>query len=234
MEQKISESEFNALLVEEFLVNNPDFFIGREALLDSLSLSHHEKGVISLVELKLQRQREQLKAVESEQEKLIKLLEHNDHTLRCFMEAEKRMLAADCGEQVYCALEACAKRLGLHATLGLQDHAHSAVNIGHQQWQLFQKQYLVDRGVYLGRLKRSDRELILGEKAAEFELGSLVVVPFDHSGVEGFLCFYSDDGGHFEPSQDTLYLSHLATVMAHQLSRLPWLKVQALHAESSS
>ncbi len=218
--------------VEEFLRDNPDFFVGREELLDALTLSHEEKGSVSLVEIKLQRQREQLQSAQVEQQKLLNLISHNDRTLRHFIQAEKRMLFAHCGEQVLSVLEYGAEQLKLKAGLGIQDHQNSAVTVSKENWQRFKSQHLGERGVYLGRLKRSDSELLFGDKAANFDLGSFVIISFEHPELEGFLSFYSEDGGHFEPSQDTLYLGHLAMVTAHQIRQLPWQTVQTLHAES--
>ncbi|CSI54983.1 3'-5'-cyclic nucleotide phosphodiesterase [Vibrio cholerae] len=38
----------------------------------------------------------------------------------------------------------------------------------------------------------------------------------------GILAFASEDGGHFQPSMDTLFLRHLALVLAHLIETLPW------------
>lgn len=218
--------------VEEFLRDNPDFFVGREELLDTLTLSHEDKGSVSLVEIKLQRQREQLQAAQGQHKKLLDLMSHNDSTLRHFIQAEQRILFARCGEQVLSLLEHSAEQIDLKACIGIEGHQNSAVTVSTENWQRFKSQHLDDRGVYLGRLKRSDRELLFGDKAASYDLGSFVVISFEHPELEGFLSFYSEDGGHFEPSQGTLYLSHLAMITAHQIRQLPWQTVQTLHAES--
>jgi uncharacterized protein YigA (DUF484 family) len=38
----------------------------------------------------------------------------------------------------------------------------------------------------------------------------------------GLLAFSSEDGGHFQPYMDTLFLRHLALVVAHMAETLPW------------
>lgn len=220
--------------VEQFLLDNPSFFLGREALVDQLTIAHQQQGAISLVELQLKRQRDQLQALEAEKSELMSVACHNDRTFRHFMELEKRMLVGHFGEQVVSALELKARDLNLKVVVGVVDHPNTQISISRDNWSRFKTQHMGERGAYLGRLKRSDKELIFGLNSSVFELGSYAVVSFEHPELEGFICFCSEDGGRFQPSQDTLYLSHLAMVTAHQLSSLEWQKVQTLHAQSNA
>ncbi|QAV05956.1 Protein of unknown function DUF484 [Vibrio cholerae] len=53
-------------------------------------------------------------------------------------------------------------------------------------------------------------------------MGSYVVLPLQRQAPLGILAFASEDGGHFQPSMDTLFLRHLALVLAHLIETLPW------------
>ncbi|GAD90731.1 hypothetical protein VHA01S_054_00250 [Vibrio halioticoli NBRC 102217] len=225
---------FTALDIEQYLLDNPDFFVGREHLIDSMSVPHHREGTVSLFELKLGRQREQIQALEKQKNELMTLASRNDRIFRHFMQLEKRILLAKSGEQVISALEKKAQQLELTVVVGVVGHVSSQLQINPQDWSKFKTQNLAERGAYLGRLKRSDRELIFTQGTPVSELGSYAVLSFEHPSLEGFLCFCSEDGGRYQPSQDTLYLSHLAMVVAQQLTNLQWQKVQTLHVQPHS
>ncbi|GEA51212.1 3',5'-cyclic-nucleotide phosphodiesterase [Vibrio inusitatus NBRC 102082] len=220
--------------VEQFLIDNPDFFEGREYLVDSLSIPHQQEGAVSLFELQLRRQRQQMQTIESEKNELLALVSRNDRIFRHFVELERRSLMANSGEKVISAIEHKAREMNLKVVVGVVGHVHSQLNISKENWSRFKAKNIADRGAYLGRLKRSDRELIFSKGTPVSELGSYAVISFEHPYLEGFLCFCSEDGGRFQPNQDTLYLNHLAMVIAHQLFHLEWQKVQTLHAQSNT
>ena len=46
-------------------------------------------------------------------------------------------------------------------------------------------------------------------------MGSYVVMKLKKQQTLGLLVFSSEDGGHFVPEMDTLFLENLATVIAH-------------------
>ena len=52
--------ELKASAVAEYLRQHPEFFQQYPDLLDELQVTHRKKGMLSLVEAKLQRQRDQL------------------------------------------------------------------------------------------------------------------------------------------------------------------------------
>ncbi|KZW49365.1 3',5'-cyclic-nucleotide phosphodiesterase [Vibrio parahaemolyticus] len=54
------------------------------------------------------------------------------------------------------------------------------------------------------------------------EMGSYVVLPLVKKQTLGVLAFSSEDGGHFQPDMDTLFLRHLSLVVAHLAQTLVW------------
>lgn len=228
---QLLEEPITAEAVEQFLQAHPDFFLDRQALVDRLSLPHVHQGAVSLVELQMKRQRERMQALEAEHAALIKVVSRNDKTFRHFMSLEEQILKANSGEQVIAALRHKAEEMGLRVHVGIigASFAHLPVDTDH--WRRFQSQFMTSRRAYLGRLKRSARELLFGDDISAPELGSYAVIAFEHCTLQGFVCFYSDDGGRFEPSQDTLYLSHLVLIIAHQLAHLEWKRVPTLHVQ---
>lgn len=90
-----------------------------------------------------------------------------------------------------------------------------------EDWQRFATNHFNGKSAYLGRLRQADRQRLLGDRPAP-EMGSYVVLPLQRQAPLGILAFASEDGGHFQPSMDTLFLRHLALVLAHLIETLPW------------
>ncbi len=80
-------------------------------------------------------------------------------------------------------------------------------------------------------MRKVDRDNLFGEYNETPEMGSYVLLTLNRGGFQGLLAFSSEDGGHFQPSMDTLFLRHLALVLSHLVSTLPW---QVNHEERCS
>jgi len=74
----------------------------------------------------------------------------------------------------------------------------------------FRKSRLVARSVYLGRLRKTEAELLFEQPP---QLGSFVVLPLGVDRMIGVLSFSSPDGGHFQPEMDTMFVEQLASVL---------------------
>jgi uncharacterized protein YigA (DUF484 family) len=66
-----------------------------------------------------------------------------------------------------------------------------------------------------------DREALFGNMDVP-EMGSYVVLPLVKQQTLGVLAFSSEEGGHFQPDMDTLFLRHLSLVVAHLAQTLVW------------
>lgn len=211
-----------AKIVEEYLNDHPDFFQDRPELVERLALPHQEMGAVSLVHVQLSRQRQRIEELEEEITAFMSLAASNDKTFHEFMELESTLMHCSAMEQVVAALEAKAQVLGLTAYLRLMDTPCRQYQCDKEAWQRFSTNHLNGQDAYLGRLRQVDRHQLLGDKAFLPELGSYVVLPLRKGRSLGFLAFSSEDGGHFQPSMDTLFLRHLALVIAHLIDTLPW------------
>ncbi|CAM2880759.1 DUF484 family protein [Vibrio rarus] len=219
--------------IEQFLLDNPDFFVGREHLVDSLTIPHQRQGAVSLFELQRSRLREQVQQLADQKNELMAVTQRNDGVFRQFMALEKRVMRVHNAEQLMSELQHQAAELDLKVVIGVVGHSYAELALKQSNWALFSENNIADKYAYLGRIKRSDRELIFKEGTPVSELGSYAVIPFEHPNIEGFLCFCSEDGSRFQPSQDTLYLNHLAMVIAYQLNQLQWQKVATLHVPTN-
>ncbi|OIQ24384.1 DUF484 family protein [uncultured Vibrio sp.] len=218
----IEADALTAEVVAEYLQDNPDFFLQRRSLVDRLSLPNQEQGAVSLVHVQLNRQRQRIEELEEEITTLMSLAAKNDRTFHEFMDLQEHVLKCEDLNSVFSAIEEKATLLSLVAHIRLVDAPSSKYTIEKEYIKRFSLNHLNGKSAYLGRLRKLDRLELLGEHSKAPELGSYVVLPLSQDSTVGVLAFSSDDGGHFQPHMDTLFLRHLALVVSHLVKTLPW------------
>ncbi|OEF04207.1 DUF484 family protein [Vibrio genomosp. F10] len=230
----IEADTLTAEVVAEYLKDHPDFFLQRKALVDRLSLPHQEQGVVSLVHVQLNRQRQRIEELEEEITTLMSLAAKNDHTFHEFMDLQEQVLKCQDLNSVFAAIETKANALSLKAYVRLIDAQAAKYMTNQEQIQRFSLNHLNGKPAYLGRLRKIDRLELLGEHSRAPELGSYVVLPLGKDKTLGVLVFSSEDGGHFQPHMDTLFLRHLGLVVSHLISTLPWQVIDNERAYSNT
>ncbi|OLQ93679.1 3',5'-cyclic-nucleotide phosphodiesterase [Vibrio ponticus] len=219
---QIEADALTAEVVAEYLRDNPDFFIHRRDLVDRLALPTQEQGAVSLVHVQLNRQRQRIEELEEEITTLMSLAANNDRTFHEFMDLQEQILKCDCLLDAIKAIESKAKALGLLAYVRLFNAPSKHYLTSFEHYQRFATNNLNGKSAYLGRMRKADRELLFGELNRAPELGSYVVLPLVKGKAQGLIAFSSEDGGHFQPHMDTLFLRHLALVLSHAIATLPW------------
>nr|WP_196298940.1 DUF484 family protein [Vibrio campbellii] len=223
-ENQISEVEADALTAEvvaQYLKDHPDFFVQRPELVDRLSLPHADLGAVSLVHIQMNRQRQRIEELEEEITTLMSLAANNDRTFYEFMDLQGQILKCGDFKQVISAIELKAKDLGLKAYVRLLSQCDATTQLSKESYQRFATNHLNGKEAYLGRLRKVDREALFGDMDVP-EMGSYVVLPLVKKQTLGVLAFSSEDGGHFQPDMDTLFLRHLSLVVAHLAQTLVW------------
>ncbi len=209
-----------AEVVAEYLRDNPDFFQNRKDLVDRLAINHVEQGAVSLVEIQLKRQRHRIEELEEEITGLMSLAANNDKTFYEFMDLQTQVLKCSDFIQVIKAVEQKALELGLKAHVRVLSQL-GFYQLNEERYSKFSLNHFNGKDAYLGRLRKADRHDLFGDYPVP-ELGSYVVLPLAKRSPLGVLAFSSEDGGHFQPHMDTLFLRHLALVVAHLADTLPW------------
>nr|WP_181137186.1 DUF484 family protein [Vibrio hyugaensis] len=231
-ENQISEVEADALTAEvvaQFLKDHPDFFVQRPELIDRLSMPHADLGTVSLVHIQMNRQRQRIEELEEEITTLMSLAANNDRTFYEFMDLQGQILKCGDFKQVIKAIEHKAKDLGLKAYVRLLTQCDASTQLSKENYQRFATTHLNGKDAYLGRLRKVDREALFGNMDVP-EMGSYVVLPLVKKQTLGVLAFSSEDGGHFQPDMDTLFLRHISLVVAHLAQTLVW---QSHHDDNS-
>ncbi len=239
MEEKLNmltqaESDtLTAEVVAEYLKEHPDFFVQRPALVDRLSFPHVDLGAVSLVHVQMNRQRQRIEELEEEITTLMSLAANNDRTFYEFMDLQEEILKCVDFKQVINAIEQKAHDLGLRAYVRLFSQCDASVQLNTENYQRFAATHLNGKDAYLGRLRKADREALFGDIEVP-EMGSYVVLPLVKKQTLGVLVFSSEDGGHFQPDMDTLFLRHLSLVVAHLAQTLVWQRYDDDNSKHSS
>ncbi|EDP57433.1 DUF484 family protein [Vibrio sp. AND4] len=221
---QLSEVEANALTAEvvaQYLKDHPDFLVQRPELVDRLSVPHTDSGTVSLVHVQMNRQRQRIEDLEEEITTLMSMAANNDRTFYEFMDLQGEVLKCNDFQQVINAIEVKAENLGLKAYVRLLNQCDAATPLSKENYQRFATNHLNGKPAYLGRLRKVDREALF-EGMDVPEMGSYVVLPLVKKQTLGVLAFSSEDGGHFQPDMDTLFLRHLSLVVAHLAQTLVW------------
>lgn len=196
--------------VAEFLRSNPDFFNRQPELLDELQVSHSERGAVSLVEIQLDRLRHRVRELEGEIGSLIGSARKNSELFEIFARAQQKLFQTHNIYQALSILDELSNQLGLDYTLRLFDSLDDELYLERRAFESFRVAHLSSRPVYLGRLRKQESELLFHEPP---HLGSFVVLPLGLERPIGVLSFASNDGGHFQPSMDTLFVEQLALIL---------------------
>ncbi|MGR4991558.1 DUF484 family protein [Vibrio rotiferianus] len=218
---QVEADTLTAEVVAQYLKDHPDFFVQRSELIDRLSMPHADLGTVSLVHIQMNRQRQRIEELEEEITTLMSLAANNDRTFYEFMDLQGQILKCGDFKQVIKAIELKAKDLGLRAYVRLLSQCDASTQLSKESYQRFATNHLNGKEAYLGRLRKVDREALFGNMDVP-EMGSYVVLPLVKQQTLGVLAFSSEEGGHFQPDMDTLFLRHLSLVVAHLAQTLVW------------
>ncbi|MGX9418616.1 DUF484 family protein [Vibrio sp. RC27] len=220
--QSTEVNELTAELVADYLRDNPNFFLTHPELVERIQLPHHQAGTVSLVQIQLTRQRQKIEELEEEITALMSLGANNDRTFHEFVELQQQMFKCRSLYQVIKAIEEKALSLNLKAHIRFMESKESKYLLDKEYWQRFKTNHLNGKQAYLGRMRQADRHGLFGENSLMPEMGSYVVLPIKSGLVEGFLAYSSEDGGHFQPCMDILFLRHLVSIFSYLIETLPW------------
>ncbi|RXJ72629.1 hypothetical protein CS022_14370 [Veronia nyctiphanis] len=201
--------------VIRYLEDNPEFFRRFPELLLQLKVNHEERGAVSLVEAQMSRLRSRVNDLEEEITQLMGIAAGNEQLFRAFSLAHQRLFAVESSSEIRHALDELAESLKLTVSLRLYSDSDAA-DLDKSRVDTIRAARFSGQRHYLGRLRRSEGDVFVKDAP---ELGSYAIVPVSQAKDFGFLTFASHDGGHFQPSMDTLFVEQLAEHLAVILSR---------------
>lgn len=226
----MSSAQLDELVVNH-LKNTPHFFAQHPELLDNLVIPHGQKGTLSLVEMQLERQREQIKILEAELAKFQQLAHQEQDIFLALMPLQKKLAHADNLAQGIEQLNKWAHSFELQQAkiLLFRDKWQPTSPISENYWldrkgfELIRLERFGLRRFYLGELTNREKHLLFLPE--EFPIGSVAccLLGANHSQQQAsaMLLFSARDTQHFHNGQDTAFLKHLVDIVELHLQR--WL-----------
>lgn len=210
----IQEKELLAAsVVQEYLQQNPDFFQHYPELLPQLRLPHQQRGTVSLIERKLELQREKIHLLEEEITRLMSVARQNEHIFIALNALHLAIHQAHTLNDVQAALELFANSMPQVKYCRLLGLDAAAPDL--QAYQLLLNRRLQPQNIYLGRLNQEEQQGTFPVK-----VHSVALLRIDHpaetnnSEPLALVAFGSESDDHFQPGMDVLFLRHLIRLLS--------------------
>lgn len=209
--------------VADYLRANPDFFVGQDELLRSLTLPHDSGAAISLVERQVHLFREQRDTLRRELVELVSIARHNDR----LFEKSKRLLMQVIEARTLQDMAAAIDD-SIRGDFGL-DAASVLLFSDHAQIQSQGALHLVESAeaherlgsllegerAVCGQFRESEREFLFPDR--DEPIASVALVPLRHDGLVGLFAVGSCEPGYFDQSMGSLFLSYISDTLSRLL-----------------
>jgi hypothetical protein len=202
-------------LVYQYLLEHPAFFQHHPELLNRLRLPHAQRGAVSLVERQLEMQRERIRGLEEDITRLMSVARQNEHIFFALNQLHIDLLSARQRTDITIALSAFANKMPQVHACTLLDFNHEAMGEHFSGLQLVLQHRLQHRSYYFGRLNKDEMATLF--PPAIHSVALLLISQVDKP--LALLAFGSELDDHFQPSMDTLFLDHIAKLLAVVLPR---------------
>ncbi|TDQ59611.1 hypothetical protein EDC45_0268 [Mesocricetibacter intestinalis] len=223
-------NDLNEQQVADYLSRHPDFFNRHPTLLDKLKFSEAHKGVLSLVEVQLERQRRHIRELESELDKFARLANKEPDIFLGLMPLQQKLSAAENFSRGLQKLNQWATEFELQQAkiLLFNDRWQKNPDVAPQYWldrnafEWLRLERFGLRRFYLGELSNREKSLIFLPQ--ELPVGSVACCQLGNRNghqPDALLLFAAHDTRRFHNSQDTAFLKHLADIVELHLQR--WL-----------
>lgn len=211
----------------QYLLRTPDFFIRHAKQLDNLEITHPVRGVISLPEWQMTRQRCKIKELEQKIQSLLKHAAENEILFDQLMSLQLTLFKATSLDELIYSLNQWARMLGLQrAYLYLFEHKwqitatskYRHLTINTKKFDSIRIRYLQHGYHYLGQLSRSEMAFLVPDRGY---WGSVAISLLGQLGDLGLLVFASRDPNHYQHGQGTFLLEKMSLLLPTFVNR--WL-----------
>jgi len=223
---KVEKTLLSDEWVSDYLIQNPDFFIRHAKQIEEMKIPHPVKGVMSLSEWQLARQRNKIRQLETE---ITLLMEHacsNEQLFESLMRLQNELLLSRDLNDLLTRLNLWAKLLGLSgAYLYLFDNKwqlnvpssyhHFALSM--DKFDFIRVRHLQYNYQYLGQLNSTEIDLLIPDKTSY--VGSVALSLLGGFGDLGVLVFTSQNTHHYQLGQGTLLLEKISEMLPILISR---------------
>jgi len=206
-------------LIEEYLIENPNFFTKYPALLNKLNVTTKEQGTVSLVQRQQRIMREKIVTLEDEITSLMSIASQNQRLYQKFSTLFFELLSC---QSLIAIDETLAhhfiNELALtHVSFMLYaSNAPKSLSINRRSLDNLLVQRLGRNFHYFGRINQQEQQLLFNHP----EPGSVALIALGSNGDLGLLAISSEDANHFHPDMDNLMLMQLTKLIASVTQRL--------------
>ena len=221
------DATLTAEQVAEYLQNNPDFFVGRDELLRSLTLPHDSGRAISLVERQVHLYREQRDTLRHELVELVSIARHNDR----LFEKSKRLLmqvieARNLTEMAAAIDDSIRGDFGLDAaslllvgdSLPAGSTAGALHVVSEEEADRQLGSLLGGERAVCGQFRETDRDFLFPGR--DEPVASVALVPLRTDRLVGVFAVGSCQPGYFDQSMGSLFLSYISDTLSRLLPPL--------------
>lgn len=202
-------------LVVQYLLQHPAFFQLHPELLNRLRLPHAQRGAVSLVERQLEMQRERIRGLEEDINRLLTVARQNEHIFFALNQLHLDLLSARQRTDITLALSAFANKMPQVHACTLLDFNHEAMGQHFSALQGLLQHRLQHRSHYFGRLNKDEMATLF---PADIHSVALLLISQADKPL-ALLAFGSQLDDHFQPSMDSLFLDHITRLLAVVLPR---------------
>lgn len=209
--------------IKDYLQANPDYFSRHTALLDTLMIPHSRKGMISLVEAQLARQREKIAYLEKTLGQVGQFVQQNEAIFFTLLPLQKQLYQAKDLTEANMILYTYSACLGLSkGIILLLKDAWQPFEPDYPEFWLDRKAFEIIRlerfglqSFYLGTLTNREKSLIFLPE--DLPIGSVALCLLSdkskHKPYHAVLTFASSDENHFHRGQNTVFLEMLVDII---------------------
>jgi len=227
--QASSQRLLDANQVTDYLIQHPDFFADRNALLLNIRLPHVHGGDVSLVERQVSLLRERNQELRKQLEALMSAAAINsDIFLKC-QRLVLALLEAQTTADFYLALEKSFKRdfkCSAYSLLVFNDNAeqinHFTYCIPESTAREFVGALIKSKKPTLGVLRPAEQDFLFRHASDKVKSAAVLSIkdPANEGSTHGriaLLAIGSSDPDYFQPGMGTLFIGFIADVLARQL-----------------
>lgn len=197
-------------LVYNYLKKNPDFFVNHQDLLEVIQFTMPNRGIVSLVDLQLQRLRNKITELEDDIAKLMQYGQENVRLFNQLSQTEQKLFETKSVKEAFQVLQELAISLDLKVALKIFKDEKPPFVIDNKKFIELKQNKLVNNSFYLGRLRQNELDLFFNQATA---MGSVAILELGKQFSIGALVFFSANGGHFQPNMDILFIQKIAALM---------------------
>jgi len=211
--------------VNDYLQQNPDFFIRNARQVEQMAVPHPVRGSVSLVEWHMARQRNHIQRLEEEITLLMEQATVNESLFNRLIQLQADLAGAESLQDMLGRLHRWARSLGLAGAdvrlfsdswkLGAPSH-FTHLGLSRMAFDAFRIPRMGEDNHFLGSLTGPELLLLLPQAK---QVGSVALSLMGEQGELGMLIFSSRDPHHYHSGMGTVMLDQLARMLPGLLAR---------------